>query len=693
MKPKASNHISACCALVATLLAVALPAFAAVTVDVADIDVAVNTSATVPVSLIGVSPEQIVSVEVFLTFDPQLVTFDSLSTTGTLVANWVLNNGFLASTVASGPSLDTLKVAGATTVDTLTADGALFDLHFSVATYYAPLTAALVLENTLLNAGIPAAMPANGSLKVTGTDGSIASTPQEVGSNGPLQITITDPDENRDSVTAESLVVQVSNGAQTETLIATETGVSTGVFQGSISAVFSPVFTSGDGILQVQSGDQGIFCYDDSLAASGNTEQRCASTAFIGALGSIDMTIAAQPVDTLRIRLVDVDLNTNALQADTVSISVVNNTTLETETILLNETGASTGIFVGRAFTVLGTGAGAAGDSTLNMQKGDLVLADYLDLATGTGVSANVLDTCQVLDPWGDASGNGQLRGFDAAEILAHAVGSTMLTGLDSLSANVDELAPFAPITAFDASLVLQRRVGLIERFPVQAKTSANHPQPESSTAPKPMIVERHLALVAREGYWAVVVEDRSDIVAGELFVEGFKGRVEAAEEARGFLVVWRHYPEGTRIALAGSRPLRGAGELLRLYPEASEPVRLVRLTRASFNDGRIAGIADLPTTETRPRAFRLLPNAPNPFNPETLIRYELPHESAVKLDVFNALGQEVRTLVRQIQSAGAYQVRWDGRDARGAQLTSGMYFYRLTTPEDQAMQKMVLLK
>ena len=688
MNPKATLHI-ALYALAVVLLAT-IPVRAAVTVDVANINAPSNMGALVPISLVGVSPEQIVSVEVFLTYDPLQITFDSLSTTGSLLENWVLNNGFLASVVASGPALDTLKIAGATTVDTLTADGVLFNLGFTMGTFYVPTTAALTLEHVLLNAGTPAATLVSGSLKATGVDGSISNNPQQTGSNGPIAITIVDADANRNGGSVESLLVTVNNNGDSESFTAVETGVASGQFAGSINAKFSVSFTAGDGIVQVQSGDQASFCFDDSLDASGNTVQRCATTIFIpGTLGVIEVTNAAQAADTLRVRLVDVDLNVNAAQADIATIFIVNNTTLESETIQLNETGANTNIFVGRAFTVFGTGAGAVGDSVLNIQRGDLVLADYIDLAAGIGQALNVRDTCQVLDPWGDASGNGQLRGFDAAEILAHVVGSATLTGLDSLSANVDELAPFGPITSFDASLVLQKRVGLIAHFPVQEKTSANHPQPESSSAPKVLVAEREIELVGGEGYWSIRLDERDGIVAGDIFIEDFNGRVEMADEAANFLFAWRRDAQGTRIVLAGGRPLVGGGELLRLYGVEQTP----SIEYARFNDGRIVGRVSAAVNASRPLQFRLLPNTPNPFNPETLIRYELPKEGLVQLTVFNALGQKVRTLVQGVELAGAHAVRWDGRDERGMQVGSGIYVYRLQSFGFRAVKKMVLLR
>ena len=73
-----------------------------------------------------------------------------------------------------------------------------------------------------------------------------------------------------------------------------------------------------------------------------------------------------------------------------------------------------------------------------------------------------------------------------------------------------------------------------------------------------------------------------------------------------------------------------------------------------------------------------LLPNAPNPFNAGTLIAYRLASPGPVRLVIYNALGQAMRTLVDRHQTAGYYQVHWDGRDQRGDPVGSGIYFSRL---------------
>ena len=93
------------------------------------------------------------------------------------------------------------------------------------------------------------------------------------------------------------------------------------------------------------------------------------------------------------------------------------------------------------------------------------------------------------------------------------------------------------------------------------------------------------------------------------------------------------------------------------------------------------------------PATFALYPNVPNPFNPETTIRFDLPHDSAVRLEVYDVLGQQVRMLVTEELPAGVHQTIWDGRNKLGEQVGSGVYFYRLQAGSFSQMQRMLLLK
>lgn len=96
---------------------------------------------------------------------------------------------------------------------------------------------------------------------------------------------------------------------------------------------------------------------------------------------------------------------------------------------------------------------------------------------------------------------------------------------------------------------------------------------------------------------------------------------------------------------------------------------------------------------QTRPEVFALADNYPNPFNPETTIKYALPEAVEVRLDIYNMLGQMVRTMVAENQSPGRYVVRWDATDDSGSDLSTGIYFYRLRAGDFLETKKMLLLK
>lgn len=90
---------------------------------------------------------------------------------------------------------------------------------------------------------------------------------------------------------------------------------------------------------------------------------------------------------------------------------------------------------------------------------------------------------------------------------------------------------------------------------------------------------------------------------------------------------------------------------------------------------------------------FSVDQNYPNPFNPETTIAFSLPDEMEVTLKIYNTQGQEVRTLLQDVRSAGVYRIVWDGRDNLGRHIASGLYLYRLVAGNNIETHKMLVLK
>ena len=90
---------------------------------------------------------------------------------------------------------------------------------------------------------------------------------------------------------------------------------------------------------------------------------------------------------------------------------------------------------------------------------------------------------------------------------------------------------------------------------------------------------------------------------------------------------------------------------------------------------------------------FKLLQNYPNPFNPETTIEYEIKNTAKVSIEIYNSLGQRVKTLINNIQSPNTYSITWDGKDSKGVIVGSGLYYYQIKVGDEISTKKMILLK
>lgn len=104
---------------------------------------------------------------------------------------------------------------------------------------------------------------------------------------------------------------------------------------------------------------------------------------------------------------------------------------------------------------------------------------------------------------------------------------------------------------------------------------------------------------------------------------------------------------------------------------------------------GGVALTKDQNTTEAaKEYKTELLANYPNPFNPSTRISYSLQKEGRVSLKIYNTLGQEVKTLVNEVKSAGIHSAEFDASN-----LPSGIYIYRMQSSEYVSTKKMLLIK
>jgi hypothetical protein len=93
------------------------------------------------------------------------------------------------------------------------------------------------------------------------------------------------------------------------------------------------------------------------------------------------------------------------------------------------------------------------------------------------------------------------------------------------------------------------------------------------------------------------------------------------------------------------------------------------------------------------PDSYQLFANYPNPFNPETSISYQIPEAAHVEIKIFNAIGNEISTLINERQNAGYYTAQWDGKDSSGNKVVSGIYLYQINAGDYICTKKMTLMK
>ncbi len=133
---------------------------------------------------------------------------------------------------------------------------------------------------------------------------------------------------------------------------------------------------------------------------------------------------------------------------------------------------------------------------------------------------------------------------------------------------------------------------------------------------------------------------------------------------------------QGRAVTVSGGRSqLRHAAERFAIDPDVS------LFTETAVEDA------------TRPTEFALEQNYPNPLSEQTTIRFSLPQATRVRLVVYDVLGRSVTTLVNGEKGIGNYIIRWDGRDASGTPLPSGMYLYRIQAAKFTQTRNMTLLR
>jgi len=214
---------------------------------------------------------------------------------------------------------------------------------------------------------------------------------------------------------------------------------------------------------------------------------------------------------------------------------------------------------------------------------------------------------------------------------------------------------------------------------------------------PEPPAMDKYISLAMNREDWGVDYAFTSDIRSLDLMngtwemnlkTKDIDGPIQLASKLRGQL------PSGVEVKLFDHIERKSYllleidnGSITKFSNHYDYPMTLI-VGEPSYVDGMVAKIeASIPET------FALDQNYPNPFNPITTITFSLPVPSHVNLSVYNVLGQKVITLEKGWVNTGNHKTLWNGKDAQGNAVSSGLYFYSLEVENFRKVKKMLFLK
>lgn len=320
----------------------------------------------------------------------------------------------------------------------------------------------------------------------------------------------------------------------------------------------------------------------------------------------------------------------------------------------------------------------------------------------GTDTASVSFDvTVETVVLYGDANLSGDVTPLDASVVLQHAAGSITLTGKAFTQADVSGTAG---VTAFDAALILQFLTPdgdgtILDCFPAD---------PDCEAAAKTGLV------AFGDPQWGEVSVDAQtntitlpialDGNVDNVFAVSFSADIDAElvtfKQVTGMLpddwMVKHSFDKESgklTVAMAGATPLSDAGVIAKAtFEQLDKDSKPVFRARGFVNENASVEFAEI-KAEQLPTEFALGNNYPNPFNPSTSIAYALPEKAQVTLEIYDVAGRLVQTLVNQEKEAGRYTIQWDGQNAAGSQVASGLYVYRIKAGSFVEAKTMMLVK
>ena len=274
------------------------------------------------------------------------------------------------------------------------------------------------------------------------------------------------------------------------------------------------------------------------------------------------------------------------------------------------------------------------------------------------------------------------------ARSLAQMIGATAVIALDVVNQKFVGWTPDAPDDGFPIEGGKGYIVNLLQSQQVTFTGAAWTNHLHGAAAP---------SVIPNEGAWAFVVSGRLDSD------RNLNGYIIMARNRRTDAIMIGNVRDGyfaVATADLSRRSIVQIGDSLEVtVTDTSGEIASEKFSFTVTPETLVNAI--LPVTLEGVGASKqtlLLQNYPNPFNPETWIPYHLSEAAPVTLSIYDATGQRIRTLSMGVQAAGFYQSRsraayWDGRNDLGEHVSSGVYFYQLTTPSEHQIKRMVIVK
>jgi hypothetical protein len=259
-------------------------------------------------------------------------------------------------------------------------------------------------------------------------------------------------------------------------------------------------------------------------------------------------------------------------------------------------------------------------------------------------------------------------------------------------------------ISAYDAALILQFVVGLIDHFPVEDITSPSFIMPQNYMVRAP----EQTAKAGDRIHFPIVIDDATGLLAGGISLKYDPTILKALNVASQTLFLNGAYSKANiskqgevRFAFATTEAMNGQGNLFmvefEVLPDSEGKTSPLILDSVSLSNSlsvtKING-----SVTVLPQKSVLFQNYPNPFNPETWIPFKLAQDASVVISIHNVKGQLIRAIALGNKNAGVYTTKgkaayWDGKDSLSESVASGVYFYTLQAGEFRATRKMVIIK